>query len=187
MQSTFRLLEERHDFHPEHAASGEGVWLWITGPHGKLHQRLQNFDWPHPNLILQLDELTDSGPLSAHTLERIADAINHRDLTGIIICGETDAIAESTDDDHCSAAGAVVAVSPLLQRTRERMRRQRRVQLEVINRYEQIRNDPPIAAALARKLLRLQGMFYVAEHDSFLLYDPSLNRFHSPSVVNEVR
>lgn len=158
-------------------SSTGGLTLLITGPSPELQQRLVTISELRPTLILSSDTLRDSDTLPASTLDLFADAILHRDVRAIVVCGHTSDAAARPRLHMRAPQADTSSVSQMLQRMGDRMERQKRAQDRLRFQLDQIRSDARIARATKSHTISLCGLFHVTESDVFLVYDPAEDQF----------
>lgn len=162
---------------PLNTESSKGrLTLLITGPSLEMQQKLVSISGLQPTIILGSETLRDSDTLPPNTLDLIADAILHRDVRAIVVCGHPSDVPCSRID-QCSLQENMSRYNQMLQRIRDRMERQQRAQDRVRKHLEQFFSNAMLAFALNSRAISLFGMSYIPESDVFLIYDSAGDRF----------
>lgn len=151
--------------------------LWITGPSPGLQEKLVRIPGLQPARILCPEISDDTDTLSKPTLELVAEAILPGDVRYVVVCGQPNDVPLHFERDQGSTPESESSYRQMVRRIAARLDRQQRVQNRIRTQLEQIRTIPGVACALKSCAVRLYGMFYIPESDTFLVYDHAKDLF----------
>lgn len=156
--------------------------LWVTGMSAMTHQSFLNFSRLPSSLIMRFEHQDDQDRLTDMQVDMIFDALSGHSAQTLYLCYQPVDIGFISDLISQRPAEISIGFTGMVKRMQLHAKRIERVKQRVQVQFDQIQSSLRYRQALVESPLNLCGLVYLAECDTFQLYDPVLDQFVSLSI-----